>query len=342
MKGQKQAAAKAVPLTPKQKAKEQEKKNIQRVNDQVNSYLQARTLPPMEQEIEQLQQEKEKLLKENEELSAQKLGILRRNNDILEQLRIQSLDYDKKLAKIRNQFDESKAKCEAEIIQKKKEIHEDYKKAEQILIKDRQRRNHIKLDLSEKRDVEETRKMMLAKQDNLTKEFTEIKFHLKNKAKEFERKQMELRTAKTSEFANNLKTSISNAKSSIDSEIVETLNQAQEQSEVLHSNVIQSQNVVVSLRNKYNLLLEEANKLEMQLMEAKLVTQLTKPEHNQNEIGKLRDELARLEDAKIKSRSAPEAENRRKTTQHANSMKKLRNELNGFMKLNQIKLQELT
>ena len=57
---------------------------------------------------------------------------------------------------------------------------------------------------------------------------------------------------------------------------------------------------------------------------------------DQNEIGKLRDELARLEDAKIKSRSAPEAENRRKTTQHANSMKKLRNELNGFMKLNQI------
>jgi hypothetical protein len=105
--------------------------------------------------------------------------------------------------------------------------------------------------------------------------------------------------------------------------------------------VTKSQKQVVVLRDRYNKLLEEANELEMQLMESKLVTQLTKPDANQTRIGKLQDERDRLEDDKIRTRTKPEGENRRKATVHDNSMKKKKNELSGFMKLNTIKRTEM-
>jgi hypothetical protein len=76
-------------------------------------------------------------------------------------------------------------------------------------------------------------------------------------------------------------------------------------------------------------------------MESKLVTQLTKPESRQEAIAKLTAEKGQLEDEKIRTRTKPEVENRRKTTQHSNSMRKMRNELDGFLKLNALKHEEM-
>jgi hypothetical protein len=127
----------------------------------------------------------------------------------------------------------------------------------------------------------------------------------------------------------------------IEKEKIQTLKEAESQSKVLVVELTRCQKVVVALRDEHNKLLEEANELEMELMESKLVTQLTKPEARQEMIAKLQEEKARLEEEKMRTRTKPESENRRKATLHSNAMKKKKNELGGFMKLNSLKHEEM-
>jgi hypothetical protein len=158
---------------------------------------------------------------------------------------------------------------------------------------------------------------------------------------QFEREQFAERNRQREQLEIKLKQQIAEAKSQVDKEKIDTLKEAESQSKVLAIEVTKSQKVVVALRDQYNKLMEEANELEMQLMESKLVTQLTRPEVNQDTISKLQEERGRIEEQKIRTRTKPESENRRKATLHSNAMKKKQNELSGFVKLNSLKREEM-
>lgn len=305
------------------------------------AYIAEHTVPELDKRIEEMQKQKEILQKENHRLAQYCLTLERRNFTIVEQLQLEKSEHEKKLEEHIQLYHKTEKECQQEIHRVQIEIKKDYQKAEQVLIGHKKERNHLKFNLQEKKEVDETRIAMLAQRDKLTQELKDVTKELRQKYDQFEREQFAERNAQREAAEIKLKQMIAEAKAQIDKEKIDTLKEAESESKVLAVQVTKSQKVVVGLRDEYNKLLEEANNLEMQLMEAKLVTQLTKPEQNQETIGKLQEERDRIEEEKIRTRTKPEAENRRKMTQHVNAMKKKRNELSGFMKLNSLKHEEM-
>jgi hypothetical protein len=304
-------------------------------------YIETHAAVELDAQITKVTQEKDLCQRESHVVAQTYLALERRNNGILEELQLEKAENEKILEDKIALFQRTQKECQAEIHRVQVEIKKDFQAAEQVLIGHKKERNHLRFNIQEKKETEETRVSMLALRDKLTQELKDVTKELRAKYDAFEREQFALRNAQREAEQIKLKQMISEAKGQIDREKIDTLREAEAASKVLATQVTKSQKVVVGLRDQYNKLMEEANDLEMQLMEAKLVTQLTKPESKQELIAKLTEEKARLEDEKIRTRTKPEVENRRKTTQHANAMRKMRNELDGFMKLNALKHDEM-
>lgn len=329
--------AKKPPAKEQNDEKAKMEEHIKQVKDTLNEQAESR----FEEQISQFTQEKEELQDENHRLSQYLLSLQRRNNGILEQLQFESAELEQKLEAKKLLFEQTKKQCQEEITQVQINIKKDYAEAEKVLIGHRKIHNHLLFNLNEKKEVDETRKSMIAQREKLSQELKEVIKDLQEKYNQCEHENIEKRRNKSNEEIKRLEELITEAKAQIDKEKIDTLREAESESKHLTIQVTKSQKVVAMLRDKYNKLLEEANELEMQMMEAKLVSQLTQPEQNQQVILKLQEERDRIEDEKIRARTKPEAENRRKMTQHVNSMKKKRNELSGFMKLNSLKHEEM-
>ena len=298
-------------------------------------------IPELDKEIEQLREEKKKKVEYGNELAQTLLTISRRNESIEEELQIKLKELQGTLVETEKLYEKTKEECDEDLRIKQQEILADFKETEKILIEHRKNFNYLTFSLNEKREVDETRKQLIAKQERLTKQLHDVKRDLKRTHDSFEREQYTFRQQKKDESHAQLAQAIKDAKEMIKKEQYITLQQAERDSDDLSKQVFRSQKVVASLRDQYNHLLEEANELEMQMTESKLVTQLTTPEADNAKIAKLKEEHARLEDAKLKQKAIPEVESRRKLTQHLNMMKRKRNELSGFMKLNALKHEEM-
>jgi hypothetical protein len=305
------------------------------------TYIEEHSSVELDQRTIELKKAKDQIQAENHRLSQIYLSLERRNNTIIEELQIQQAEQQKRLEEHVALFHKSQKECQEEIYRVQVEVQQDYQKAEAVLITHKKERNHLRFNLQEKKEVDETRIAMLAQRDRLTQELKDVTKECRHKAEQFEREQYAERERQQEAQGLKLKQDIAEAKAVIDKEKLDTLKEAESESKVLAIEVTKSQKVVVALRDEYNKLLEEENELEMQLMESKLVTQLTKPEANQETIGRLQEEKGRIEEQKIRARTKPESENRRKATQHSNAMKKKQNELSGFLKLNQLKHDEM-
>jgi hypothetical protein len=291
--------------------------------------------------IAELVAEKEARQRENHRLAQLHLSLERRNKETLDELQLQKAEREQMLEDRRALFLQTKQDSQDEIHRVQAELHQDFQSAESVLVSHKKERNHLRFNLEEKKEVEEMRVAMLAQRDRLTQELKDTTKELRTKYAEFDRAQLAERERQREADAIKLKQMIAEAKARIDREKIDTLREAEAASKELAIRVTKSQKVVVALRNQYNKLLEEANELEMQLMESKLVTQLVKPDSNQEVIERLAEERTRLEEETLRTRTKPESENRRLATQHANVMKKKQNELSGFMKLNSIKHEEM-
>jgi hypothetical protein len=288
-----------------------------------------------------LMQRKDELQVENDRLSQVYLSLERRNKEILDELQLQKAEGEQMLEDRRALFHQTKKDCQDEIQRVQVELQKDFHAAESVLVAHKKERNHLRFNLEEKKEVEETRVAMLAQRDRLTQELKDTAKDLRAKYAEFDRAQLAEREHQREADEIKLRQMIAEAKAQIDREKIDTLREAEAASKELAVRVTKSQKVVVALRDQYNKLLEEANELEMQLMESKLVTQLVRPDSNQDVIEHLLEERNRLEEEKLRTRTKPESENRRLATQHANVMKKKQNELSGFMKLNSLKHEEM-
>lgn len=304
-------------------------------------FIEEHTIPPLDEEIQKLTEKKLLLKEENHNISQVYLSLQRRNNTILEQLKVESAEKEKTLEEHKLLFEKTKVECQIEIQKLQIEIKADFEAHEKQLIEKKKERNHLQFNMNEKKEIDETRVAMLQQRVALTQELKETTIRLNAELKAFERESYAFRNKKSQELNEELQEQKAKAKADIDKEKMDTLREAEAQSKVISLEVTKFQKEVVTLRDRYNKLLEEANDLEMQMMEAKLVTQLTQPESNQAAIAKLQEEKDRIEDQKLRAKTKPEAENRRKMTQHVNAMKKKGNELSGFMKLNKLKHREM-
>lgn len=305
------------------------------------AYIAEHTVPALDKELEKMRQEKARLKEENHRLTQVLLSLERRNNGMFEQLQREKEERQQRLEEHIELFHKTEKECQEEIRLAQIEVKKDFQKAEQVLIAHKKDRNHLKFNLEEKREVEETRVAMLAKRDALTQELKDVTKELRAKYDLFEREQFAQRNAQREAAEAKLKEMIAEAKAQIDKEKLDTLREAEREWRVLAEQVTKSQKVVTGLRDEHDKLVQEGGDLEMKLMEAKLVSQLAKPDAGIDTMAKLQEEKQRLEEEKIRARTKPEAENRRRLTQHVNAMKKKRNELSGFMKLNSLKHEEM-
>lgn len=305
------------------------------------AYIAEHTVPELDKQVEEMRKKKALLKEENHRLTQILLSMERRNQGMLEQLEREKVQRQQSLEEHIDLFHKTEKECQEEIQRAQVEIRKDYQQAEQIVIGHKKERNHLKFNLEEKREVDETRIAMLEKRDQLTQELKDVTKELRAKYDLFEREQFAQRNAQREAAEAKLKEMISEAKAQIDKEKLDTLRESEREWKVLAEQVTQFQKVVTGLRDEHEKLVEEANELEMKLMEAKLVSQLAKPDSGYEIIGKLQEEKEKLEEEKIRARTKPEAENRRRMTQHINAMKKKRNELSGFMKLNSLKHEEM-
>ena len=299
------------------------------------------TLPELDLKIKQLNDEKFKLKNETSELNSYYLTLERRNQNILEQLKKESEELDNRVKEEENQFKLTKKQCENDLEQLNSQIKLDFSITNKILIENKKKYHHLIFNLNEKKEVEELRKSMLAQEKTLNTEHKRIEIEMNSKKDKIHIEHLNKRQKLKDDQEESLKDAKKKAEYLIEQEKTETLKKAQEISKELTIKVSKTQENVDKLRTIYNNLLEETNELEMQLMEAKLVKQLVVPEKNKQTIQSLIEEKDRLEDERMKARTKPEAENRRKLTQHLNSMKKKQNEINGFISLNNMKLKEL-
>lgn len=298
-------------------------------------------IPQLDKEIEELQNIKKQKVNLGNDLAQKLLTINRRNESIEEELKTKLIELQGKLIETESLFEKTKKECEKQIKEKQKEIKADYKETEKILIEHKKVHNYLSFTLNEKKEIDETRKQLIAKQDQLTKILQDTRRELKQQHDSFEREQYAYRQQKREESDAQLAQAIRDACKTIKKEKNKTILEAESDSYVLSKQVIRSQKLVASLRDQYNSLLDEANKLEMELTESKLVTQLTTPEADQSKLASLKSEQSKLEEMKIRIKTLPEAESRRKLTQHLNMMKRKRNELSGFIKLNFLKHDEM-
>ncbi|KAH0789294.1 hypothetical protein GPJ56_006845 [Histomonas meleagridis] len=306
------------------------------------SYIEEKIAPNIEARIKELTQKRDELKLQNQSLNQKLLSLQRRNDEILKQLQRESQTFEENLNAHKKLYEKTKAECDQEIENFKHEMDEELKKCTQVLVAHRKDRNYLRFNLQSKKEIDETRIAMLTQRDNLTQQLKDLVKELRDETNKFEKETALFRGQKNEEEKAKLQHLIEEAKASIDKEKIDTLKEAESQSKILANKVVKFQKVVISLRDRYNKLLSEANELEMQTMEAKLVTQLVHPKSTQSIINKLHLEKEKIEEQKLKAKTAPEAENRRKATQHMNAMKKKRNELSGFIKLNSIKKEELT
>jgi hypothetical protein len=306
-----------------------------------DKYIEEHSSADLDRRVIELTAEKDALQAENHRLSQTYLSLERRNAAIIEELQLQKAENDKRLEDHIERYHQAQKECQDEIARVQLEVQQDYQKAEAILITHKKERNHLRFCLQEKKEVEETRIAMLAHRDALVQELKDVTKECKKKSGDFEREQFVERNRQREAQEIKLRQMIAEAKVQIDKEKIDALKEAETQSKVLAAELTRAQKVVVGLRDQHNRLLEESNELEMELMESKLVTQLTKPEARQELITKLQEEKARLEEEKMWTRTKPESENRRKATLHSNAMKKKKNELGGFMKLNSLKHEEM-
>jgi hypothetical protein len=304
-------------------------------------YIEAHASVDLDSRTDDLIQKKHELQSENHRLSQVYLSLERRNKEILDELQLEKAEREQMLEDRRALFHQTKKDCQDEIQRVQVALQNDFQAAESVLIGHKKERNHLRFNLEEKKEVEEMRVAMLAQRDRLTQELKDTTKELRAKYAEFDRAQLAEREHQREADEIKLKQMIAEAKAQIDREKIDTLREAEAASKDLAVQVTKSQKVVVALRDQYNKLLDEANELEMQLMESKLVTQLVKPDSNQEVIERLIEERNRLDEEKLRIRTKPESENRRLATQHGNLMKKKQNELSGFMKLNSLKHEEI-
>ena len=321
----------------KDKEKEKEEKPIFDREEQIRQNME----PQLDKQIEELLAQKNQLKEETAQLQATISDLTKRNENIVNQMIIESAEFSKRVEEQGVNFENTKKECEKDIEKIQEEINVDFQAARKVLIDNRKKCNHLVFNLNEKKEVDENRKQLLAQREKLKQEYDTISKELdlkreQNLAEIYNKRDIFKSKAKEENDA-----AIEKAKEEITQEKNDTLRVAQAESKTLSKLVVKAQKAVVQLRDQYNKLLEEANNLEMQLMEAKLVTQLTTPEKNQQTIQNLIAEKDKLEDERIKARTKPEADGRRQLTQHLNLMKKKSNELNGFIKLNQLKLAEM-
>ena len=305
------------------------------------AYIAEHTVPSLDKQIGEMREKKAVLKEENHRLMQILLSMERRNLAMQEQLEREKVQRQQALEDHIELYHKTEKECQEKIQQAQIEIKKDFEKAEAVLIQHKKDRNHLKFNLEEKREVDETRIAMLEKRDQLAQELKDVTKELRAKYDLFEREQFAQRNAQREAAEAKLKQMISEAKAQIDKEKLDTLREAEREWKVLAGEVNKFQKVVTGLRDEHEKLVQEANELEMQLMEAKLVSQLTKPDAGHTTLGKLQEEKEKLEEEKIRARTKPEAENRRRMTQHVNAMKKKRNELSGFMKLNSLKHEEM-
>lgn len=250
-------------------------------------FIEEHTIPPLDEEIQKLTEKKLLLKEENHNISQVYLSLQRRNNTILEQLKVESAEKEKTLEEHKLLFEKTKVECQIEIQKLQIEIKADFEAHEKQLIEKKKERNHLQFNLNEKKEIDETRVAMLQQRVALTQELKETTIRLNAELKAFERESYAFRNKKSQELNEELQEQKAKAKADIDKEKMDTLREAEAQSKVISLEVTKFQKEVVTLRDRYNKLLEEANDLEMQMMEAKLVTQLTQPESNQAAIAKL-------------------------------------------------------
>ena len=297
--------------------------------------------PQLDKQIEELLAQKNALKEETARLQDTISDLTKRNENIVHQMIIESAEFSERVKEQGINFENTKKECEIEIQKIQGEIEIDFQAARKILIENRKKCNHLVFNLNEKKEVDENRKQLLAQREKLKQEYDTISKELDLKREQNLAEIYNKRDIFKSKASQENDAAIEKAKEEITQEKNETLRVAQAESKTLSKLVVKAQKAVVELRDQYNKLLEESNNLEMQLMEAKLVTQLTTPEKNQQTIQNLIAEKDKLEDERIKARTKPEADGRRQLTQHLNLMKKKSNELNGFIKLNQLKLAEM-
>jgi len=304
-------------------------------------FVEQQTTPELDMKLKQLKEEKSRLREETSRLNDKFLSLKRRNDTILEQLKKESAELDMRVEEQEHIFESTKKQCEFAVESLISELKQDFSLTNKILIENKKKYHHLVFNLNEKKEIDETRRAMLAQEKALNAEYQRIENELNEKKSKIQTENLIERDAIKDRAEKSLAQQIEVASAQIKKERDDTLRKAESESRVLAVNVSKAQKAVVHLREKYNSLLELSNELEMQLMEAKLVTQLISPEKSKQAIQGLLEEKDRLEDERIKSRTMPDAENRRKLTQHLNMMKKKQNEINGFMTLNQMKEKEM-
>ena len=303
--------------------------------------IRANLEPQLDEEMKALLAQKNALKAQTASLQETLLSLQQRNQEIVTQMEKESASFTMRVQEQGEHFECTKKECEKMVEKAKGEIQEDFVKFRKVLIENKKKCNHLVFNLNEKKEVDENRKHLLAQKEKLKQEYEIISREMDQKREQNFTEIYNKRDAFKNAAKIKIDAEIEKAKREIDRESQQTLNEAKEQCKELDLQVHVAQKEVVKLRDRYTKLLEESNNLEMELMEAKLVTQLTTPEKNQQIIQSLIVEKDKLEDERIKSRTKPEADGRRSLTQHLNMMKKKANELKGFIKLNQLKLNEM-
>lgn len=307
----------------------------------VPQFVESHMVPEIKKRTEELNSLKIIAKDRRMELQEQKLQIETKNENMLKLLVDQSNELDDRIKDHKQKLEETKKKCEEQIVQAKIDLDKEFREFNQILIDNKKKFHHLRFNLQEKKEVDETRKAMLDQEQRLKAELKITSKECKEKIEIFEREEYQKRTNFKLEASKNLQIQIQEAQVNIQEEKNTTLIEAEREVHRLTKKVTGLQKIVAGLRNRNDKLVEESKDLEMQLMEAKLVTQLTKPDEKKDEIAQLVQQRDSLEDKKLKLKTQPEAENRRLSNTHVVFMKKQENELNGFRKLNQMKSKEL-
>jgi hypothetical protein len=143
----------------------------------------------LDQCIVELVAEKDGIQADNHRLSQIHLSLERRNNAIIEKLQIQTDEQQKRLNEHIALFHKTEKECQNEIFGAQAEIEQNYRKAEAVIIGHKKTRNHLRLNMQEKKEVDERRLSMLAQGEKLTQELKDAMKECRKKLDAFDREQ---------------------------------------------------------------------------------------------------------------------------------------------------------
>jgi hypothetical protein len=153
------------------------------------AYIEEHSSVQFDQRTLELRTAKDQIQAENHRLSQIYLSLERRNNTMIEELQMQQAEQQKRLEEHVALFHKTQKDCQDEITRVQIEVRQDFQRTESVLIAHKKERNHLRFNLQEKKEVDETRIAMLAQRDRLTQELKDVTKECRQKSEQFEREQ---------------------------------------------------------------------------------------------------------------------------------------------------------